>query len=72
MASIVSALALRHGVYPGDLAAVLYWNDTSLPSREGAALAEALRVFGSVEHAIWNVAGDAPSRDAVNGPVRTR
>ncbi len=70
MAGAVAALVLRHGYYPGDLAAVLYWNDKSLPSREGTALAESLRAFGSVEHAVWNVVGGAPTPAAAAQPHR--
>ncbi len=47
------AMALRHDCYPGDLAAVLGWDERPLPTRAGAALAETLRRFGPVEHGVW-------------------
>ena len=45
---------LRHGIYDGDLAALLIWHEGEpRPSREGTLLAERLRTHGSIDHAVW-------------------
>jgi len=45
---------LRHGVYDGDLAALLIWRDgTPRQSAEGALIAERLQRHGSTDHAVW-------------------
>ena len=45
---------LRHGVYDGDIAALLVWQDgPATPSHHGALIAERLRAHGSTDHAIW-------------------
>ena len=49
---------LQHALYEGDIAAVLVWNNEGLPAqtREGLLIAETLRRFGVVDHAVWRAA----------------
>lgn len=45
---------LRHGLYEGDLAALLIWPDgTPARSREGTLLAQRLGQHGAIDHAVW-------------------
>lgn len=51
------ALVMLHAIYGTDFAIVLVWNNEREPvkTREGLLLADGLRQFGSVDHAIWSV-----------------
>lgn len=45
---------LQHGVYKGDLAALLIWHHGSpTQTREGSLIAARLQSHGSVDHAVW-------------------
>ncbi len=51
---------LRHGVYDGDIAALLIWHEGDpRPSREGAMIAERMRAHGTTDHAVWIPASPA-------------
>jgi hypothetical protein len=51
------ALLMFHNAYASDFAVVLSWENECIPvkTREGLFLADNLRQFGSVDHAVWTV-----------------
>ncbi len=56
-AGLMRAILMTKAPYGSDFGVVLVWNDNRQPAktREGLVLAEYLRQFGSVDHAVWQV-----------------
>ena len=51
----VETFVMQHGLFDGDMAIVLLWNNKKSPvkTREGLLLAELLQQCGQTAHAVW-------------------
>lgn len=53
--AVKEAFLANHGLYEGDLSAVVIWDNDITPtkSKEGLVLADKLTNLGPVDHAVW-------------------
>lgn len=78
MSGLERTLAMVHAAYGTDFAVVLVWHNQREPvkTREGLLLADCLRQFGMVDHAVWRIlrhaVGPACGNPTVDSIAATR